>query len=150
MYQGGIMWQHRFETQTNLPPTAIWPILSDVARWGELDHGIDRIAIDEPPGAGVRFTLKPKGGPSLRFLIGDFAPPSTYSDICRMPLARMTTRHELLGDSSGTTIRVTILIEGPFAPLWGLLVGRKHAAGLPAQTARILDAALARMQVAPG
>lgn len=135
------MWQHCFETRTDLAPAAIWPILADVSRWGELDSGIDRISIEEAPGPGVRFMLKPNGGPSLHFEIGDFEPPSTYSDICRMPLAKMMTRHELLDDSGQTIVRVTIQITGPLSALWGLIVGRKHAAGLPAQTDRILAAA---------
>jgi hypothetical protein len=60
-----------------------------------------------------------------------------------MPLARMTTRHELVRGER-TRLRVTIEIAGPLAWLWGRLVGRKHASGLPAQTGRILEAARAR------
>jgi hypothetical protein len=41
-------------------------------------------------------------------------------------------------------MRVTIEIEGPLAKLWGLVVGRRHASGLLAQTARILEAARSR------
>jgi hypothetical protein len=135
------MWQHDFEHRTDLPVAAIWPILADVARWAEVDHNIERIAISGPPGVGVPFTLKPKGGPTLAFVIGDFAPPLVYSDICRMPLARMKTLHELSPEGAGTVMRVRITITGPLAWFWGRVVGRKHAAGLPAQTGRILAAA---------
>jgi hypothetical protein len=136
------MWQHKFEHRTELPVEAIWPILADVARWAEVDHNIDRISIQQPPAVGVPFKLKPKGGPDLSFTIGDFVPPTTYSDICVMPLARMKTRHELF-PGSDTLMRVTIEITGPLAWFWGLVVGRKHAASLPAQTVRILAAARA-------
>lgn len=137
------MWHHRFEATTDLPPAAIWPVIADVARWAEVDRNIDRIAIDAAPAVGVPFTLKPRGGPVLSFVIGTFDPPTTYADVCAMPLARMTTRHELI-PGPATTVRVTIEITGPLAPLWGLLVGRRHAAGLPAQTALILEAARTR------
>lgn len=135
------MWQHDFEHRTDLPIAAIWPVLADVARWAEVDHNIERIVISAPPAVGVPFTLKPKGGPTLSFVIGAFDPPHRYSDICRMPLARMTTLHVLEPDGTGTLMRVRITIAGPLAWLWGRVVGRKHAAGLPAQTERILAAA---------
>jgi hypothetical protein len=44
----------------------------------------------------------------------------------------------------GTTIRVDIEIEGLLAKFWGRVVGQKHAAGLPAQTARIIAGARSR------
>jgi hypothetical protein len=52
----------------------------------------------------------------------------------------METRHLLL-PGARTTVRVEIEIRGPMAWFWGRTVGRKHAQGLPAQTARILAAA---------
>jgi hypothetical protein len=140
------MWQHDFEHRTDLPVAAIWPVLADVARWAEVDHNIERIGISAPPAVGVPFTLKPKGGPSLRFVIGDFVAPTTYSDICRMPLARMKTLHRLAPEGSGTVMRVRITITGPLARFWGWAVGRKHAGGLPAQTERILAAARAGLR----
>jgi hypothetical protein len=117
------MWQHRFETTTDLLPVHIWALLADVAKWPELDHNIDKIQITAEPAPGVPFTLKPKGGPRLKFRIGAFEPPAVYSDICQLLLAEMTTRHSLERDPNASQ------------------TGRKHASGLPAQTERILRAA---------
>jgi hypothetical protein len=83
------MWSHHYEQTTDLSADQLWPVLADVARWPELDHNIDWLRIDQPPASGVPFVLKPKGGPRLRFTIGNFDAPRVYSDICRMPLARM-------------------------------------------------------------
>jgi hypothetical protein len=131
------MWHHRFETRSDLRPEQIWPVIADVASWGQVDHNIERLVIEHAPTVGVPFTLKPKGGPTLKFVIGDFVPPYRYSDICKMPFASMKTLHTLEAGSR-TVIRVDIEISGPLSALWGRLVGRKHADGLPAQTARIL------------
>jgi hypothetical protein len=138
-----VMWIHQFETSTDLTPEQLWPVLADVARWPTVDHNIERLEIHDVPAAGVAFTLKPKGGPTLSFRIGSFDAPTRYSDICRMPLATMETIHELL-PGPPTTVRVRIEITGLLAALWGRLVGRTHAAGLPAQTARILARARTR------
>jgi hypothetical protein len=135
-----LMWQHRFEKATELKPNQIWPILADVANWAQVDQNIDFVKVKGTPQVGTKFVLKPKGGPKLNFTIGDFAPPTTYSDVCKMPFASMKTLHTLIpGDV--TIVRVDIVISGPLSRLWGLMVGRKHAQGLPAQTERILIAA---------
>lgn len=138
------MWHHRYEESTPLACEALWPVLAEVARWPESDHNIEYLIIESPPGPGVPFILKPKGGPRLNFVIGEFEPPSRYSDVCKMPFATMHTRHTLIRASEGTTIRVDIEIIGPLDRLWGLLVGRKHAGGLPAQTARFIEGARRR------
>jgi hypothetical protein len=137
------VWQHRFETETDIDASRIWPILADVSKWAEVDHNIEKIQISSLPAAGVPFTLKPKGGPTLSFVIGDFEPPCVYSDICKLPLASMKTLHKLEGGAK-TRIVVDITITGPLSWVWGQLVGKKHASGLPAQTERILSAARAQ------
>lgn len=136
------MWTAVFEETTELLPAELWPVLADVARWPELDTNIARLDITEPAGAGATFRLRPRGGPTLRFRIGHFDPPTRYSDICQMPLARMETIHELL-PGERTTIRVRIEIVGLLAPLWGRVVGRVRAKGLSAQTARFVARARA-------
>jgi hypothetical protein len=132
------MWQHRFQAFSHLPGEVIWPHLANVSAWPQIDHNIDWLKIDGEPAAGQAFRLKPKGGPVLSFTIGKFEAPGIYSDICQMPLASMETVHRLTPDPSGTLIEVEIAIRGPLAWLWGVLVGRKHAQGLPAQTERLL------------
>lgn len=138
------MWTHEFESRSELTPAQLWTILADVAGWPAIDVNIARLELDEPPRAGTRFMLQPKGGPRLHFTIGAFDAPHRYADICHLPGARMTTEHTLYSMmDGGTRIVVRIRIEGPLAWCWGWLVGRKHAAGLPAQTARFIAAAAA-------
>lgn len=139
------MWHHRYEEDTTLTCEELWPVLADVARWPEVDRNIEYLKIEGEPGPGVSFVLKPKGTPRLNFVIGEFEEPSRYADVCRMPLAVMRTCHTLIPDGRGARIRVDIEITGPLAGIWGRLVGRKHAAGLPAQTALFIEGARARL-----
>jgi hypothetical protein len=134
------MWTHRYQQETELTPEVLWPVLANISGWAEIDENIEMISIETAPAAGSKFFLKPKGGPRLAFTIGDFLPPATYSDICSMPGATMKTTHQLRRGEV-TTIDIQITIQGILAPLWGQLVGRKHAQGLPAQTARFIAAA---------
>lgn len=135
------MWTHHFERTVDLSAKELWPVLADVSGWPSIDKNIDFLKIDRTPDSGVTFVLKPKGGPRLNFEIGEFNPPTRYSDICKMPFAKMHTKHALedLGDM--TRINVDIEIEGPLSGFWGIVVGRKHAKGLPKQTDRFVMAA---------
>ena len=139
------MWTHESSFHTELPAEQLWTVLADVARWPEIDANIGRLEISDHPGPGARFMLQPRGGPRLRFTIDKFHPPRRYSDVCHLPGGRMTTVHELVPEASGgTRIVVQIAVDGPFAWLWARVVGRRHAAGLPAQTARFIAAARER------
>jgi hypothetical protein len=134
------MWTHRYQQSTDLPATVLWPVLANIAGWADIDENIEMIRVEGIPAKDTKFLLKPKGGPTLTFTIGDFDPPTTYSDMCHMPFATMKTTHHLVAGDV-TTIDIQIVIEGILAPLWGFLVGRKHAEGLPAQTERFIAAA---------
>lgn len=137
------MWNHTFEQKTDVAPEKIWSVLANLSEWANVDHNIDRIEISTAPKKGVPFKLKPKGGPTLAFVIEDFEPPHTYSDICKMPFAQMKTLHTI-EPGLRTTVRVSIEITGPLAVFWGYIVGRKHAKGIPALTQRMLDSAQSR------
>jgi len=133
-------WRHEYQSESFVKVQQLWPVLANVARWAEIDRNIDYIDVDGEPDVGTHFVLKPKGGPKLRFRIGDFRPPDLYSDICLLPLAEMKTVHSLHAESP-TRIVVNIEITGPLSWFWGLVVGRKHASGLPAQTKLFVEAA---------
>lgn len=135
------MWQHHFEAETDLSPAQLWPILANINGWAAIDNNIQYVLLKGTARSGAQFDLKPKGGPLLRFRIGDFDAPGSYSDICKLLLGEMETRHRLTATPTGTRISVDIEIRGPLHWLWGRLVGAKHARGLPAQTERFIAAA---------
>jgi hypothetical protein len=142
------MWRHVYTAETTLTPSALWPALADVASWPAIDTNIAELTLLDPPGPGARFRLRPRGGPPLRFTIGQFVPPSTYSDVCALPGATMTTEHRLEPIRTGTRIVVEITVQGWLRALWVRLAATRHAAGLPAQTARFIEAA--RMRTTSG
>lgn len=140
---------HHYQTTTTLSPDQLWPVLANVNGWAAIDDNIQEIHLDGEARPGATFTLQPRGGPRLRFRIGDFQPPHRYSDICKLFLAEMETTHSFLTAPNGTTIDIHIQIRGPLAWLWGRLVGQRHASGLPAQTAKFLTAAQAGSALSP-
>jgi hypothetical protein len=136
------MWTHHFEKKTNLPLEKLWKVIADVAGWVNIDHNIDQLEINETPKQGAKFKLKPKGGPTLKFVIDTFNPPTEYADLCEMPGAKMKTLHTFERISENETlIKIDIEIKGTLSWIWGKLVGKKHASGLPEQTEMFIEAA---------
>lgn len=136
------MWKHHFEKKTNLPVEKLWKVIADVSGWVNIDHNIEKLEINETPKQEAKFNLKPKGGPTLKFIIDTFNPPTEYADLCEMPGAKMKTLHTFERISENETlIKVDIEIKGTLSLIWGKLVGNKHASGLPKQTELFIEAA---------
>lgn len=133
------MWTHKFSATTDLSPEQLWQLLADIVHWGDIDQQIESIEIQGKPAIGTKFSLKPKGGPKLNLKVTEFTPPNLYADLCNLPLGCMKTIHSLEAIETGTQIQVRIEITGLLAPLWGQLVGKKHAAGLTQQTHRLIE-----------
>lgn len=129
---------YTFSDRTDVPICQLWNVLADIPRWPEIDTQIESISVQGVPQLGTRFSLKPKGGPTLSLVVDQFEPPTRYADICSMPLAKMRTTHLLIPGGETTEIRVTIEIFGLLSPLWSRVVGRKHAIGLSSQTKRFI------------
>lgn len=140
------MWTHQYQQKTELTAHELWPVIANIDGWAEIDENIESISVEGLPVEGTQFFLKPRGGPKLAFIVDTFQPPTVYSDVCTMllgtmPLATMKTTHQFSSHGHGTIIDIQISIKGPLAPLWGVLVGRKHASGLPRQTQLFIQAA---------
>ena len=135
------MWTHRFEQTTNVKVENLWATIANVAGWINIDKNIDKLVINETPKQGTTFTLKPKGAPTLKFVIDTFNPPYEYADLCAMPGAKMKTLHTFTKKNDNETlITIDIEIKGPTSWLWGKVVGKKHADGLPKQTEMFINA----------
>ncbi len=135
------MWRHQYAIQTDLPVDALWPVLANIAGWPAIDKNIESLVLDGPPASGTTFMLQPRGGPKLRFTIGTFRAPNSYSDICHLFGASMTTAHHLdLLPNGSTRIGITIEITGILSWFWARAVGKRHADGLAEQTRRFVAA----------
>lgn len=139
------MWQASFERiYPDVTARAIWAAWADVERWPEWDRELEWTRLEGAFAQGSTFTLKPKGGPSVRIRITACEPERLFTDVARFPLARMTDHHELEAVPGGLAIRSRIDVQGPLAWLWTRLVARDVAAGVPAQMDALVAYARAR------
>jgi hypothetical protein len=116
----------------------IWKVWEDVNQWHTWDRDIDWAKLDEPFVSGSRFTLKPKAGPVVNIQIFDVVPEKGFIDMCRFPLAKMYSVHQMSDVEGGVEIMHAIRVEGMLGWLWWKLVAKKVAEGMPAQTVSML------------
>jgi hypothetical protein len=114
---------------------AVWEAAyADAAAWPRWNRALASARLDGPLVDGAVARLRFRTGLRLRFAITDVRPGRAFTDVARLPGARLAHRHELepLADSAGVRLTNTISIDGPAAWLWGPLLGPPARRGLPA------------------
>lgn len=143
-------WSTEASAVTAATPENVWALYEQVSAWKSWDHEVESSQLDGPFQAGTAGVLKPKGGPTSKFLLTSVEPARRFSDVTRLPLARLSFEHTLTPIPGGTRIHHRVTIDGPLAFLFSRVIGRKIAAGLPhavqslAQAAQAAQAAKAR------
>ncbi len=128
-------YRHVHEILLECDRDRLFRALTEIRRWPEWDEELAAAIHDGSSlTPGSRFTLTPKGGKPVALTVEACEPPRLFADLARLPLVRMTSRHELESVAEGRTrLRHVIETSGPLAWLWDRLVARKIAAGLETQ-----------------
>lgn len=100
------------------PPTAFFARWIDHATWSEWSPDTEWVRIDGPVRRGARGILKPKGGPRAPFTISELETDRVYTDVSRVPGARLTFRHTAEPSAEGSVLSVEVTLDGPLAWLW--------------------------------
>ncbi len=139
------MWSFEHTEVTSVSPAELWVHYAEPATWPEWDHETAVVTVDGPLAVGTRGTLKPLEGPATPFRFTDVTPEVGFSDVSRLPLARLAFSHLIEPTSTGSQFTHRVTITGPLSPLFARVIGKKLAAGLPAAMRR-----LARLAEATG
>ncbi|HEX8051388.1 MAG TPA: SRPBCC family protein [Thermoleophilaceae bacterium] len=124
-------WTTEHTEYTSASPQRIWELWSDVSTWPLWDEGLERVTLDGPFAAGTKGRLKPAGGPAVGLELTDVRPGAGFSDVTRLPLARMRFEHSAVRDGERTRVTHRVTITGPGTPLFSRLIGRGIANDLP-------------------
>lgn len=135
------MWTFEHTETTIATRAQLWQHYADPPRWPEWDHETERVTIDAPIAPGVTGTLKPVKGPKTKFRFLEVVPLEGFSDVSRLPLARLTFTHRLRDTPEGTQFTHSATISGPLSPLFGRIIGANIAAGLPDAMRRLAQLA---------
>lgn len=136
-------WSRSYTLHTTATPAQVWARWTDASTWAEDDPGVVWAAFDDAPRTGTGGRVKNPGTPAQRFEFTAVEHERRMDFVLRLPLARLSVEHLMEQEYAGLAVTHGVRIEGPLAPVYGVLVGRSLAAGLPEVVRTVVAAALA-------
>lgn len=124
---------------SDLTSAQVWKSWVDVANWDKWLDDIDHAILEGPMQANKFIDFRPKGGPNLKLEITECIENQTWTDVTRFPLAKMYDRHDVIATDDGVEIKSTLILSGPLAFLWNMLVVKGIAASLEKQTDALVN-----------
>ena len=124
------------------PASAFFERWADMATWPEWNTDTEWVRLDGPFAQGASGTLKPKGGPKVRFVVAELS-EERFLDVSRLLGARLSFDHRVSRLATGTRVEVTVTLDGPLARLWKLILGSDLQASLQPDLDRLAAVALA-------
>ena len=107
------------------PPAAFFARWADMTTWPQWNSDTDWVRLDGPFATGSTGRLKPKGGPSVRFVLTSVVPDREFVDTSLLVGARLIFRHTVQAhDDGGCTVTVDVSLTGPLARVWNLALGK--------------------------
>ena len=138
-----IIAQHTLET-TALPEN-IWAWWADVSGYNAWDDGIEWAKLNGEFKVGASGELKPRGGRATVFTITEMVEGRSFSDLTKLPFARLRFQHSMEPTDMGARLTHCIEVEGPLAWIWVRVLQPALGASLPAAMRK-----LARLAEKPG
>ena len=105
-------------------PSAFFERWADMATWPQWNTDTEWVRLDGDFVQGATGTLKPKGGPKVRFVIQRLVPGREFVDVSRLAGARLTFAHLVTERADGgSDVEVTVTMSGPLRRVWLLVLG---------------------------
>jgi hypothetical protein len=123
---------------SSAPASAFFARWIDHDTWASWSPDTDWVALDAPVALGTTGTLKPAGGPKIRFTISALDADREYTDTSRLPGARLVFQHLATETPDGTRLDVRVEITGPLSGLCTRIMGGGFAESAPADLERLI------------
>jgi hypothetical protein len=118
-------------------PARFFAAWADMPTWPEWNLDTVWVRLDGPFVQGAAGTLKPKGGPKVKFVVERLVDGEEFTDVSYLLGARLTFRHLVSVADGATTVSVTVTLTGPLAPVWRLILGKDIAASVQPDLERL-------------
>lgn len=130
------------QVTTDVPAEAFFDRWADMATWPTWNTDTEWARLDGPFQTGSTGALKPKGGPTTKFVLASVVPGREFIDVSLLVGARLTFEHLVSEETDGrTTVSVRVTLAGPLAFFWNAVLGKGIAQGLAADLGRLEAAA---------
>ena len=122
-----------------------------MATWPEWNLDTEWVRLDGPFATGSTGQLKPKGGPTVAFIIERLVQDREFIDVSRLFGARLTFDHQVTPlDAGGCEVAVTVSLTGPLRAGWRLILGGGISKTAQADLDRLVATAEADVAAALG
>lgn len=111
-------------------PEQIWTWYADSARTPNWDHLVTIRTIDGPFATGTTGSNRGTGGPAFPWTFTDVVTDQHYTEVTRLPLANLTATHVLTRVANGTRIDHALIVAGPLAWLYRIILRPPFETGI--------------------
>jgi len=123
---------------TTAPAAAVWAVWSDPSRWPDWDAAVRTVELGGPFARGTRGHVQTVRGPRTAFRLARVEAPRGWTELTRLPLARLRIEHDLVPSGAGVSVRHRLVFTGLLGGPWSRLLGRRMAAALPASVRSVV------------
>jgi hypothetical protein len=124
--------------KSSAAPSAFFDRWIDHESWPQWSPDTEWARIDGPAQPGTRGTLKPAGAPKTKFTIAECEKDRVYTDVSAFPGAGLTFRHTVEPAEAGSSLTVTVRMDGPLAWFWSRTAGKGLATSAPNDLDRLI------------
>lgn len=126
------------QAQSTALPAAFYARWIDHSTWSQWSPDTEWVRLDGPAAQGTTGTLKPTGGPQVRFTISTLIPYQEYTDTSRLIGGSLVFQHTATRDGDITHLTARVSIHGPLAWLWARIMGADFRISAPADLDRLI------------
>ena len=104
------------------PASQFFAVWGDMPTWPQWNTDTEWVRLDGPFVQGATGSLKPKGGPKVKFTV-DTLTSTDFVDVSALWGAKLIFDHHIATTASGTEITVEIRLTGLLSRLWTAIMG---------------------------
>jgi hypothetical protein len=138
-----MIWRREYTHLTTATAEAVWKRWTTPEDWAIDDPDLREAMFPVPVRVGAVGRVVNHGTPPQKILFTELQPGYAMNFRIGLPGAVLSFPHRMQATPNGLSVTHAVEISGPLAPVFGLLVGRSIAAGLPAVVRLVTTNALA-------
>ncbi|HEY8001875.1 MAG TPA: SRPBCC family protein [Solirubrobacterales bacterium] len=120
------MFEAEHSERTSLPASAVWARWAKPARWSEWDSRVQHAEADGELAEGVAVRVKLRKGGATHHRVTAFEPGGLLTTEYALPGGRVGHEHRVEARGPGSEVTHRLYVDGPFWPLWALMLSRKR------------------------
>lgn len=124
-------WHREYTQLTTATPEAVWKRWTTPTDWEVDDPDLRSAEFATPPRVSAVGRVTNHGTPTQRFTFTELRPLRSMDFSIALPGATLSFPHHMRPTPQGLSVTHGVRLEGPLSGLYGLIVGRGIARGLP-------------------